>query len=254
MKKKNQPPVRKTLYQVIEMSDDASFGCKVYNYSMIVVIFASLVPLAFKEEPAPLLWIENIATGIFIMDYFLRLITADYKLKGKSSKPFLRYPFTALAIIDLLSILPSLAMPGSAFALFRILRIARELRVIRIFRAMRYSKSLLFIGSIFKKQKAPLMAVATLALCYVFVSALIIFNVEPHSFDTFFHALYWATISVTTVGYGDIAPETTIGRAVAMLSSIFSIAVIALPAGIISAGYMNDQSEDDSEEEQSHLE
>lgn len=71
------------------------------------------------------------------------------------------------------------------------------------------------------------------------MSALVIFNVEAESFNTFFDAIYWATVSLTTVGYGDIYPITTAGKIIAMISSFFGIAVVALPAGIITAGYMN---------------
>ncbi len=74
----------------------------------------------------------------------------------------------------------------------------------------------------------------------IFFSALVIFNVEPNSFNNFFEAIYWATVSLTTVGYGDLYPVTTIGRVVTMVSSIFGVAVIALPAGIITAGYMKE--------------
>ena len=79
-----------------------------------------------------------------------------------------------------------------------------------------------------------------MAVAYVFMSALVIYNVEPESFETFFDAIYWATISLTTVGYGDIYPITTIGKLVAMVSSIFGIAIIALPSGVITAGYMDE--------------
>ena len=71
-----------------------------------------------------------------------------------------------------------------------------------------------------------------------------IFNVEPDSFDNFFDAVYWATVSLTTMGYGDIYPVTTIGRIVTMVSSIFGIAIIALPAGIITAGFMEQLSDE----------
>lgn len=94
--------------------------------------------------------------------------------------------------------------------------------------------------SVFKKQRRALLCVGTLAIAYILVSALVIYNVEPDSFDTFFSAVYWATVSLTTVGYGDIYPITTIGRIVTMISALFGIAIVALPAGIITAGYINE--------------
>lgn len=72
------------------------------------------------------------------------------------------------------------------------------------------------------------------------ISALIIFNVEPDTFDTFFDVVYWATVSLTTVGYGDIYPVSTLGRIITMISSVFGIAIVALPATVITAGYMNE--------------
>jgi hydroxymethylpyrimidine pyrophosphatase-like HAD family hydrolase len=72
------------------------------------------------------------------------------------------------------------------------------------------------------------------------VYALVIFNVEPNTFHTFFDAIYWATISLTTVGYGDIYPVTTLGRMITMVSSFMGIPIVALPAGIITAGYMKE--------------
>ena len=79
-----------------------------------------------------------------------------------------------------------------------------------------------------------------LAIGYILVSALIIFNVEPESFDTFYDAIYGATVSLTTVAYGDIYPVTAVGRLVTMVSSVFGIAIIALPSGIITAGYLEE--------------
>lgn len=76
------------------------------------------------------------------------------------------------------------------------------------------------------------------------LSALIMFQVEPNSFDTFFDAIYWAVVTLTTVGYGDIYPTSDIGRIVSMLSSFMGIAIVALPTGIITAGYMNELDKD----------
>ena len=73
---------------------------------------------------------------------------------------------------------------------------------------------------------------------YILISALVVFNVEPETFSSFFDAVYWSTVSLTTVGYGDIYPVTVIGRTIAMLSSFFGIAIVALPAGVVTAEYM----------------
>lgn len=96
------------------------------------------------------------------------------------------------------------------------------------------------ILNVFKRQRRALLCVGSLAIAYILLSALVIFNVEPDSFDTFFSAIYWATVSLTTVGYGDIYPITTIGRIVTMISALFGVAIVALPAGIITGGYINE--------------
>lgn len=100
-------------------------------------------------------------------------------------------------------------------------------------------KSIVIIINVMKKSKNALLAVCTLAIGYILVSALIIFNIEGDSFATFFDAIYWATVSLTTVGYGDIYPVTTAGRIITMISSMFGIAIVALPVGIITAGYLD---------------
>jgi voltage-gated potassium channel len=232
--------MRKRIYEIIEKSDGNDRLSSLYDYMIIVVIVVSLVPLAFKSDIRLFQVADRITVSIFIMDYFLRFITADFRSGEKSAKTFLRYPFSFMAIIDLISILPSLTVVNSGFKLLRILRMIRAMRVVRVFKVMRYSKSFAIIGSVLRASKNSLVAVCALASGYIVISALVIFNVEPNSFETFFDAIYWATVSLTTVGYGDIYPVSTIGRIVTMLSSIFGIAIVALPAGIITAGYMNE--------------
>ena len=152
----------------------------------------------------------------------------------------MRYPFGVFAIIDIVSIMPSISVLNNGFKLLRVFRMVRAFRVFRAFKMFRYSKSVKIIVAVFKKSKESLIAVGTLAIAYIIISALVVFNVEPESFNNFFDAIYWATVSLTTVGYGDIYPITTIGRIVTMVSSIFGIAIVALPAGIIIAGYMGE--------------
>ena len=176
----------------------------------------------------------------------MRVITADLK-KKKGVISFFIYPFTPMAIIDLLSILPSITILNNAFKLLKIFRLMRTFRIFRIFKAVRYSKNILLIIKVLKRQKDSLLVVLGLALGYVMVSALIIFNVEPQTFDTFFDAIYWATVSLTTMGYGDIYPVSMAGQVITMLSAILGIAIVALPASIITTGYMEEINEQKKE-------
>jgi len=229
--------MRKRLFEIIEVSGDNDRASFVYDLMMLVSIIVSIVPLAFKEAPGFFKITDIVTTILFIVDYLLRFATADLKLEGKSL-PFLRYPFTIWAIIDLLSILPTVTVLNSGFKLLRLFRVFRTFRVFRVLKAFRYSKNVAILMQVIKQSKDALLAVCGLAVAYIFVSALVIFNVEADSFNTFFDAIYWATVSLTTVGYGDIYPVTTAGRIITMISSLFGIAVVALPAGIITAGYM----------------
>lgn len=229
--------MRKKIYSIIEPMDDGNKLSGIYDFVMMATIIISIFPLAFKETNTVFQWIEDISAGIFVLDYILRLATADYKLK-KSKMSFVLYPFTPMAVLDLLSILPAVSILNSGFRLLRLFRLLRTLKVLRAVRIFRHSRSFDIIVRVFKKQKKILSAVATMAVSYVLISALVIYNVEPESFETFFDAVYWATISLTTVGYGDIYPVTTIGRIVTMVSSVFGIAIIALPSGVITAGYL----------------
>ncbi len=231
--------MRKRLFEIIEVSKENDKLSLAYDMLMMCAIILSIIPLAFKETNTFFQCVDVITVILFILDYLLRLITADYKLGKKGIISFVRYPFTPWAIIDLISILPALTMLNSGFKLLRLFRIFRTFRVFRVFKALRYSRSILIIIQVMKNAKDALLAVCTLAVGYILISALIIFNVEGDSFATFFDAVYWATVSLTTVGYGDIYPITTAGRIITMLSSIFGIAIVALPAGIITAGYMD---------------
>ncbi len=224
------------LYSILEGAEENK-DSNIYDAVMMVAIILSILPLAFKRSYAFFEYADIVITVLFILDYLARWSIADLKLK-RGAVSFLIYPITPWAIIDLLSILPGFSVLASGFKLFRLLRLMRTFRLLRVFKLIRHSKNIRILKSVIANTKESLLMVGALALGYIVVSALIVFNVEPDSFDTFFDALYWATVSLTTVGYGDIYPVSDIGRIVTMISSILGIAIVALPAGIITAGYM----------------
>ncbi len=236
--------MRKKIYSVVEVSRNDSLADEIYWALMLVFIILSIVPLMFLTDYPFFRITEKVCVGVFILDYLLRWITADMKM-GKGKWSFLLYPFTPMAIIDLLSILPALSVINKGFKLFRLTRAAK---IVRVFKLLRYSWQIQLLARVLKKEKSVMLSLLVIAIFYVFLTALIMFNVEPRlnpvtgepTFQTFFDALYWATVTLTTVGYGDVCPVTEIGRFVGMMSSLFGIAIIALPSGVITASYLDE--------------
>lgn len=229
---------RRKIYEVLDPEEQTKIS-KVYDSFMLVCIVVSLIPLAFREQTVYFEWMDKVSVVFFIIDYILRWFTADYLITNKRAwKAFLLYPFTPFAIIDLLSIIPSFVILNRAF---KLLRVSRLLKVLRVFKFLRYSRNIRVLTKVMRKEKSILMTVFFIAIGYIFVTALIMFNVEDSiMFEDFFDALYWATTTLTTVGYGDIYPATNLGRVISMFSAILGVAVIALPSGVITASYLDE--------------
>lgn len=236
--------MRRRLFEIIEKGQKGDRLSTVYDIVMLFAIVVSIIPLMFFEELKWFKYVEIVTVVIFVIDYLLRWITADFKME-KKGWAFVLYPFTPMAIIDLLSILPGFNVLGQGFKIFRVTRL---LKILRLFKFLRYSDKIALFMRVLKKEQNVLLSVLAIAVFYVFLTALIMFNVEPHinpntgaiTFSDFFDALYWATVTLTTVGYGDLCPVTDIGRCVSMLSSLFGVAIIALPSGVITASYLDE--------------
>ena len=231
--------MRKRIYEILEVGTEDDIASRIYDVFMMAAIIISIAPLMTKTEDFLTYAINKATGGVFIIDYILRLLTADYKMK-KGARSFVFYPFTPMAVIDLICILPSIAVLNQGFRILKVARLVRTFRVFRIFKAFRYSRNVSIIMNVFRKQKESLIVVCVLAVGYIMVTALVMFNFEPETFNTFFDALYWATVSLATIGYGDLYATSTVGRVITMVSSIFGIAIVALPSGIITAGYMEE--------------
>ena len=226
--------MRRRIYDIIEKAESKDMFSRWYDRFMIICIFLSLVPLCFKHTNSFFVGLDIFTASIFIIDYILRWWTADYKLhEGKHS--FVKYPFTPFAIIDLITILASITPLNSGFRVFRVIRLQKSLRALKL---LRYSRGFSLMVLVFHKKKDDLLTVFYLVIGYIIFSALLIYQVEPDTFETFFDAVYWSTITLTTVGFGDYTPVTVAGKAVAIITSLLGIAVFALPTGIITAGYL----------------
>ena len=218
---------------------------RIYDFIMLIAIVVGILPLMFRTQNRIFWWFDLISGICFILDYILRWSTADYRLKKNNWHAFVIYPFTPMAIIDLLSILPMFNLLAPTF---KVVRFSRLLKILRIFKVIRYFEPLEIVVAVIRRQSKILCTVLSLALFYIFITALIMFNAEEdinpetgnYLFETFFDAFYWAACTLTTVGYGDLYPISNTGRVISIISAMVGIAVIALPSGIITAGYMEE--------------
>ena len=239
---------RRKLYEVLEKDKRNSRLSRLYDAYILILVILSAIPLMLKLWTAEIVLLDQIVTILFIVDYLLRWMTADFipKLRDRSfGQALMLYPFLPMAIVDLLAIAPMfLSLPCipsmPLIQYIQILRIMRVFRCMRFFKTVRYARSFLYIYRAIRRERKLLIMVMVLACLYLFASAAFMFSVEPDTFHNFFEAIYWATAMLTTVGYGDIYPVTEAGRMVSIVSSFFGTAVIAMPAGIITAGFMEE--------------
>ena len=236
--------LRERITEIIEPRNENTLS-RAYDWLMLVAIVIGILPLMFREQYR-IFWCFDLVSGCcFIIDYLLRWLTVDLNSKKNRLMAFLLYPFTPMAIIDLLSILPTVNMLNPTF---KVMRVSRLLKVLRVIKFVRYYEPLEIILAVIRRQKKILYTVLSLAVFYIFITALIMFNAEEdinpetgaYLFDNFFDAFYWAACTLTTVGYGDLYPISDVGRAISIISSMVGIAIIALPSGIITAGYMDE--------------
>ncbi len=186
--------------------------------------------------------LESMTVGFFAADYALRLLSARYIFSGKSEWSALaKYVFSFSGIVDLLSFLPyylPVFFPDGAVA-FRIFRI---IRIFRLFRINAYYDSLNAITEVLSKKKQQLASSVFIILILMLSSSLCMYSVEhdaqPEVFQNAFSGIWWSVSTLLTVGYGDIYPITPLGKALGILISFLGVGMVAIPTGIISAGFV----------------
>ena len=180
---------------------------------------------------------EAISIYIFSFEYLYRVYLA---FKEKKFKGVLKYIFSVYGLIDLISILPFylnqfVKLDGRFF------RILRLFRLTRIFKLGRDSESLKLFIKALTAVKSELKFTLFLSVLTILFSASAIYYLEneaqPEKFSSITESIWWATVSLATVGYGDVYPITGIGKFFAILSAFFSIGIVALPAGILAGAF-----------------
>ena len=235
---------RKWISDLVEPGKPGTLS-QIYDCLMLVAIALGTVSLLFREY-RPLFWYFDIISGVFYMvDYLLRWMTCDLRSEKPKWKAFLLYPITPMAILDLLSILPTFEVVSSSY---KLAKSARLLKIFRFTKIVHYIGPLDIFVKVIKKQWKLLMAVALVAIFDILITAILMFQSEQeidpvtgeYIFKTFYDAFYWATITLTTVGFGDLCPVSNLGKTLSIISSLLGIGIIAMPSSIITAGYMQE--------------
>jgi len=209
--------------------------------NVLAVIASTVDPIRVRYQTF-LSAFEVLSVTVFAIEYLLRL--ASCTRDPRYARPLsgrLRWAFTPLAIIDLLAFAPAL-LPLVVGLDLRMLRAVRLLRILRILKLARYSKAVQSLGRAFSS-RAPELAVTGLALAIVLIlasSALYYAEreVQPDHFGSIPEAAWWGIVTLTTVGYGDLAPVTPLGRFCAAIVAILGLGLFALPAGILGSAFV----------------
>ena len=241
--------LKKRAFQIIEVGyteDDASRLYDIANVLAIVINLLASVLLTFSGVRARfeggLTAVESVTVLFFAVDYVLRVLTAEYKYPDRSRpRAVISYMVSFAGLVDLLSFLPyylPVFFPAGAVA-FRMFRIVR---IFRLFRINAYYDSLNVITEVIVKKKQQLLSSVFIIAVLMLASSLAMYSLEnpaqPEVFTNAFSGIWWAASTLLTVGYGDIYPITTGGQILGMLIAFLGVGVVAIPTGIISAGFV----------------
>ena len=241
--------IRKKIFLIIDVNNNVGFANRFYDFFSTGVIILNIIVVALNTVTSLNLKyghvfsvIEAVTVLFFAIDCGFRIWTAEYQYPKKTpGKAVLRYIFSFDGIIDILSFVPyylPVVFPAGAV----VFRFFRVIRIFRLFRINAYYDSLNVITDVIKSKKNQLLSSVFIILVLMMASSLCMYSVEnvaqPDVFSNAFSGMWWAVSTLLTIGYGDIYPVTTLGQVLAIVISFLGVGMVAIPTGIISAGFV----------------
>jgi voltage-gated potassium channel len=227
---------RHRLHEVIFEADTPAG--KAFDVALILAIVASVAAVmldsmaGIRHAYGPLLLaVEWLFTLLFTVEYLLRLFSVQRPV---------RYATSFFGVVDLLSVVPtylSVLIPGSRYLL--VIRLLRVLRVFRILKLAQYVGEIRHLNRALRasRRKITVFLATVLTLVVVLGSLMYVIEGEEHGFTSIPKGIYWAVVTLTTVGYGDISPQTNLGQSLAALVMILGYGIIAVPTGIVTVEF-----------------
>ena len=240
---------KKAIYKIIEQGDHGSKYNLIFDYSIMSLIVLNLLSLALESIPEVkdkygifMNYFEAFSVIVFSIEYALRIYVSDLVFQTKSKiNSASKFIFSTYGILDLISILPFYLPLFFGFDLLFI-RIIRLFRFVRILKIGRYNDSLSLIFAVVREKKGELISAGFVATIILIIASFLMYYVEgdvqPDKFPNVLACFWWAVATLTTVGYGDVFPVTALGKVLSGIIAVLGIGLVALPAGLISAGFM----------------
>ncbi len=242
--------MRARIHDILEMSDTKDPFCRIFSLFIVSLILLNVVCIVLESMDEierhyrDLFWsIEIGSTLVFALEYLLRLWSSvESKENGRTpksdSRKRIQYIFSPMAIIDLIAFLPSLLQvlfPGID------LRFLRILRLLRVFKLTRYFSTFELLFNVLYEERKNLAGIFVILIVILVMAASALYlverDVQPEKFGSIPQAMWWAIAALTTVGYGDVYPQSYLGQILGSLVTILGIGMVALPSGILASAF-----------------
>ncbi len=242
--KKKYRAWKRRLFDIIQISNTSDMPSKVFDIFLVVVIIANITVMFLETFPELQRFngifdtVERVTLGVFLIEYALRIWTAEFLYPRRSKKEAVwRFLWSFDGIIELLTILPFFFLSG--FVVFRMLRVVR---IFHLFRINATYDSFNVITAVLMEKKNQILSSSFIILILMLASSICMWSAEheaqPELFKNALSGIWWSVSALLTVGYGDIYPVTFAGRVLAVIMSFLGVGAVAIPTGIISAGFV----------------
>ena len=241
---KQKNDFRKRIFEIIQIGSRSDIPSFLFDALLITIVILNILSLILEsfDQLSFMAGVFNIIDIVsiifFLTEYVLRIVTSDY-LYPDEKKTIAAWKFISSldGVIELLTILPFYYLSG--FVVFRLLRVAR---ILRLFKINSTYDSFHVILSVFKDKLSQIMSSVLIILILMLSSSICMYSVEhevqPDVFSNALSGMWWAATTIFTVGYGDMAPVTLMGKVIGIIIDFLAMAVVAIPTGIISAGFV----------------
>lgn len=245
--------IKKRVYEIIQDGNNTDWICTAFEIVIVAAILlniAAAVAETFEELERYRMvcyGIELVTVLLFTVEYILRLWTAEYRFPRRTRwRSVKAYVFSFNGIVELMSFLPfylPLIFPEGVVA-FRMFRVVR---ILKLFRISKYYDAFNVIGRVLQRKKSQLFSSVFIILVMMVGASLCMYNLEheaqPEVFKNAFSGFWWSVSTLLTVGYGDIYPITAAGRIMGIIITFLGVGMVAIPTGILSAGFVEQMSE-----------